>query len=86
MNAALMHVLKAAGISGVNAVPVIGQIFGIAMPIIAAYIQKRQAAQIAQGLPPTIPSVEELTGVLNATLDQGDAEWAAWVATHPKQP
>lgn len=81
MNAALMNVLKAAGIAGVNAIPVAGQLFAVFAPIVAGLIQKHQEQHNGE-----VPTVEQLTAAFNATLDQGDAEWAQWVATHPKQP
>lgn len=84
MNAALMNVLKAAGISGVNAIPVAGQLFAVFAPIVVSMIQKKQAAAGLATVP--VPTVEQMLAEFNATLDQGDAEWAAWVATHPKKP
>jgi len=83
MNAALANVLKAAGISAVNAIPVAGQLFAVFAPIVAGMIQKHQEAK---GIDAPVPTVEQMTAQFMATLDQGDAEWAAWVAMHPKPP
>lgn len=81
MNAQLKAILAAVGVTGVNAIPVAGQLFAVFAPIVAGLIQKHQATHDG-----AIPTVDQLTAAFTATLDQGDAEWAAWVATHPKTP
>lgn len=81
MNAVLANILKAAGISAVNAIPVAGQLFAVFAPIVVGLIQQHQATHDGE-----VPTVEQLTAQFMATLDQGDAEWAAWVAMHPKPP
>jgi hypothetical protein len=79
VNATLKSVLEAAGLTAANAVPVVGQIIGIAYPLIVKFLQRTNPTLIA-------PPVEEMKAVLFATLDQGDAEWAGWVASHPRPP
>lgn len=79
MNAQLKAVLQAAGVAGVNAIPVAGQLFAVFAPIVSSLIQKHQMVHNGE-----VPTVEQLTAIFNATLDQGDAEWSAWTATHPK--
>ena len=57
-----------------------------AMPLFSQLVQKHQQAQGINLPASAYPTVEQAQAILTATLDAGDAEWAGWLAAHPKQP
>ena len=66
--------------------PLILGLIQAALPLVSQLVQKHQQAQGINLPASAYPTVEQAQAILTATLDAGDAEWAGWLAAHPKPP
>ena len=67
-------------------IPIILGIINAVAPMVSDLVRRHQQAQGIQLPPSAYPDAAQMQATLTATLDAGDAEWAGWLAAHPKQP